>query len=108
MKNLHKLLKDAHILGQTNVYFEKDRPCGACHVGKQVGSSHPSKNIMTISRPLELLHTDLFGPIAYIRICESKYGLIIVDDYTSFTYVFFAGQKQNPRHFEEVLEKSSK
>jgi hypothetical protein len=38
MKNLHKLLKGDHVLGLTNVCFEKDRPCAACQVGKQVGS----------------------------------------------------------------------
>jgi hypothetical protein len=30
MKNLHKLLKGKHILGLTNVHFEKDRVCSAC------------------------------------------------------------------------------
>ncbi len=37
MKNLHKLLKGEHILGLTNVHFEKDRVCSACQAGKQVG-----------------------------------------------------------------------
>jgi hypothetical protein len=46
-----------------------------------VGTSHPSKNIMMTSRPLELLHMDLFGPIAYLSIGGSKYGLVIVDDF---------------------------
>jgi hypothetical protein len=32
---------------------------------------------------------DLFGPIAYLSIGGSKYGLVIVDDYTLFTWVFF-------------------
>jgi hypothetical protein len=67
MKNLHKLLKGEHVLGLTNVNFEKDRPCAACQAGKQVGSSHHIKNVMTTSRPLELLHMDLFGPVAYCR-----------------------------------------
>jgi hypothetical protein len=73
MKNLHKLLKGEHILGLTNVHFEKDRICSACQTGKQVGVHHPHKNIMTTDRPLELLHMDLFGPIAYISIGGSKY-----------------------------------
>jgi hypothetical protein len=30
MKNLHKLLKGEHVLGLTNIFFEKDRPCAAC------------------------------------------------------------------------------
>jgi hypothetical protein len=55
MKNFHKLLKGEHILGLTNVHFEKDRVCSACQAGKQVGTHHPHKNIMTTDRPLELL-----------------------------------------------------
>jgi hypothetical protein len=72
MKNLHKLLKEEHILGLTNVHFEKDRIYCTCQAGKKVGV-HSHKNIMTTKRPLELLHMDLFGPIAYISIDESKY-----------------------------------
>jgi hypothetical protein len=64
MKDLHKLLKGEHVSGLTNVCFEKDRPCAAGQTGKQVGTTHPSKNEMTTSRPLELLHMDLFGPVA--------------------------------------------
>jgi hypothetical protein len=93
MKNLHKLLKGEHILGLTNVHFEKDRVCSACQAGKQVGSHHAHKNIMTTDRPFELLHMDLFGPIAYISINRSKYCLVIVDDYSRFTWVFFLQEK---------------
>jgi hypothetical protein len=83
MKNLHKLLKGENILGLTNVHFEK------CQAGKQVGTHHPHKNIMTTDRPLELLHMDLFGLIAYTSISGSKYYLVIMDDYSRFTWVFF-------------------
>jgi transposase InsO family protein len=93
MKNLHKLLKGEHILGLTNVHFEKDRICSTCQAGKQVGAHHPHKNIMTTDRLLELLHMDLFGPIAYISIGENKYCLVIVDDYSRFTWVFFLQEK---------------
>jgi transposase InsO family protein len=93
MKNLHKLLKGKHILGLTNVHFEKDRVCSACQAGKQVGVHHPHKNIMTTDRPLELLHMDLFGSIAYISIGGSKYCLVIVDDYSRFIWVFFLQDK---------------
>jgi transposase InsO family protein len=44
-------------------------------------------------RPLELLHMDLFGPNAYISIGGNKYGFIIVDDYSCFTWVFFLKDK---------------
>jgi hypothetical protein len=58
-----------------------------------VGTSHPIKNVMTTSRPLELLHMDLFGPVAYLSIGGSKYSLVIVDDYSHFTWVFFLQDK---------------
>jgi hypothetical protein len=93
MKNLHKLLKGEHILGLTNVHFEKDRIYSACQAGKQVGVHHPHKNIMTTDMPLELLHMDIFGSIAYISIGGSKYCLVIVDDYSRFTWVFFLQEK---------------
>jgi transposase InsO family protein len=48
---------------------------------------------MTTSRPLELLHMDLFGPVAYLSIKRSKYGLLIVDDFSRFTWVFFLQDK---------------
>jgi hypothetical protein len=93
MKNLHKLLKGEHILGLTNVHFEKDRICSVCQAGKQVGAHHPHKNIMMTDRLLELLHMDLFGPNTYISIDGSKYCLVIVDDYSRFTWVLFLQEK---------------
>jgi hypothetical protein len=93
MKNLHKLLKGEHVLGLTDVCFENDRPCAVSQAGKRVGTSHPSKNIMMMSRLLELLHMDLFGHVAYLSIEESKYGLVIVDDYSHFTCVFLLQDK---------------
>jgi hypothetical protein len=105
MKNLHKLLKGEHILGLTNVQFEKDRICSTCQVGKHVGAHHPHKNIMTTERSLELLHMDLFGPIAYISIDGSKYCLVIVDDYSRFNWVFFLQEKSD---LKEILKTSSK
>ena len=93
MRNLSKLLKGEHILGLTHVKFEKDKVCSAGQAGKQVGSSHPVKNVMTTTRPLEMLHMDLFGPVAYISIGGNKYGLVIVDDYSRYTWVFFLSDK---------------
>jgi hypothetical protein len=78
MRNLHKLQNDDHIVGLTNIVFEKDRSCGACQAGKQVGTHHHAKNIMTTTRPLEMLHIDLFGPVAYISIDSNKYVLSLL------------------------------
>jgi hypothetical protein len=102
MRNLHKLQKEGHILGLMNVAFEKDRPCGACQASKQVGAPHHAKNIVTTTRPLEMLHMNLFGPITCISIGGNKYGLVIIHDYSCFTWVFFL---QDKGENQEVLKK---
>jgi transposase InsO family protein len=53
-------------------------------------------------RSLELLHMDLLSPIAYISIDWSKYCLVIVDDYSCFTWVFFLQEKSQT---QETLKK---
>ena len=76
-----------------DVIFDKDRLCSACQAGKQVGGSHPVKNIMTMRRPLELLHMDLFGPSAYKSLSGNSFGLVIVYDFSRFMWVFFLNDK---------------
>jgi hypothetical protein len=79
------------VLGLTDVCFDKDIPCAACQTGKQVGTTHQSKNVMTTSRPLELLHMDLIRPVAYLSIGGSKYGLVIIDVFPLHLSVLFVG-----------------
>jgi transposase InsO family protein len=76
--------------------------CSSCQAGKKVGVPHPHKNIMMTERSLELLHMDLLSPIAYISIDWSKYCLVIVDDYSCFTWVFFLQEKSQT---QETLKK---
>jgi hypothetical protein len=88
--------KEDHILGLTNVSFEEYRICSAYQAGKQVGIPNPSKSIITTVKPLELLHMDLFGLVAYMSIGGKKYGLVICGrinlNYTgSSTRVHFRG-----------------
>jgi hypothetical protein len=52
---------------------------------------------MTTSRPLELLHMDLFGLVAYLSIGGSKYGLVIVDGFSCFTWYSFCRINQKPK-----------
>jgi hypothetical protein len=57
---------------------------------------------MATTRPLKMLHIDLFGPVAYISIVSNKYGIVIIDDYSHFTWVFFLQDKSET---QEVLKK---
>ena len=89
MKQLNRLLKHDLVVGLKDVKFEKDKLCSACQAGKQVANSHPSKSVMSTERPLDLLHTDLFGPITYRSIRWNCYCFVIVDDYSRYIWIFF-------------------
>ena len=90
MKQLNKLIKHDLVRGLKDVTFEKDKLCSACQAGKQVGNTHPKKSMMSTSKAFELLHIDLFGPITYTSVGGNKYGFVIVDDLTRYTWVFLS------------------
>ncbi|KAI3719075.1 hypothetical protein L6452_19965 [Arctium lappa] len=60
---------------------------------KQQKTSHKSKELNTISSSLQLLHMDLFGPTNVMSIGKKSYCLVIVDDYSRFTWVYFLRTK---------------
>ena len=73
MKTLSKLVKNDLIVGLPKLSFDKDKICYACQFGKKVRNSFKSTNLVSTSRPLELLHIDLFGPMDVLsmgRICH--------------------------------------
>ncbi|KAK1615908.1 hypothetical protein QYE76_021425 [Lolium multiflorum] len=94
MRTLRSLHKGNHIVGLTeNVSFAKDRVCRACVEGKIHDSPHPRKNIISSKRILELLHVDLFGPVSHASLGAKKHCLVIVDDYSRYTWVYFLKRK---------------
>jgi transposase InsO family protein len=96
MNQLKKLMKHDLVIGLNNdIIFEKNKLCSACQASKQVGNTHPTKSAMSTSRPLELLHMDLFGSTTYRSIGGNSYGLVVVDDYSRYTWVFFLSDKSN-------------
>ncbi|KAK1644603.1 hypothetical protein QYE76_062408 [Lolium multiflorum] len=94
MRTLQSLHKGNHIVGlMENVSFAKNRVCRACVEGKMHDSPHPSKTIIFSKRILELLHVDLFGPVTHASLGAKKHCLVIVDDYSRYTWVYFLKTK---------------
>ncbi|GJR00998.1 retrovirus-related pol polyprotein from transposon TNT 1-94 [Tanacetum coccineum] len=65
----------------------------ACKMGKQAHTSHKAKNIVSTTRCLELLHMDLFGPSAVRSYRGNRYTLVIVNDYSRYTWTRFLKDK---------------
>src|SRR3954468_11331563 len=95
MKNISILSKLDLVRGLPKLNFEKDSICEACIKGKQVKSSFHSKNIVSTHKPLELLHIDLFGPVKTSSLSGKKYGFVIVDDFSRYTWVLFLKNKDD-------------
>ncbi|KAJ9558160.1 LOW QUALITY PROTEIN: hypothetical protein OSB04_012774 [Centaurea solstitialis] len=92
-KNMNLLVKNNLVRGLPAKEFSCDDHCVACLKGKQHKSSHKSKEVNNISSPLQLLHMDLFGPTNVMSIGKKSYCLVIVDDYSRFTWVYFLRTK---------------
>ncbi|GJW44713.1 retrovirus-related pol polyprotein from transposon TNT 1-94 [Tanacetum coccineum] len=80
VRNLPKLKFDQHF-------------CDACKIGKQAHTSHKAKNIVSTTRCLELLHMNLFGPSSLRSYGGNRYTLVIVDDYSRYTWTRFLKDK---------------
>ncbi|GKE37735.1 integrase, catalytic region, zinc finger, CCHC-type containing protein [Tanacetum coccineum] len=72
--------------------YGKDHLCFVCERGKSKKASHPPKLVPSNSK-LELLRMDLCGPMRVALINGKRYILVIVDDYSRYTWVYFLRSK---------------
>ncbi|GJV13352.1 putative ribonuclease H-like domain-containing protein [Tanacetum coccineum] len=92
-KNINKLVKGNLIRGLPSKIFENDHSCVACQKGKQHKSSCKAKLVNSISKPLHMLHMDLFGPTNVKSLMKKSYCLVVTDDFSRFSWVFFLATK---------------
>ncbi|GJR19986.1 retrovirus-related pol polyprotein from transposon TNT 1-94 [Tanacetum coccineum] len=90
---LNDLARKDLVRGLPRLKFEKDHLCSACQLGKSRKATHKPKTINTITEVLHTLHMDLCGPLRVQSINGKKYILVIVDDYSRFTWVKFLRSK---------------
>ncbi|GJX99926.1 retrovirus-related pol polyprotein from transposon TNT 1-94 [Tanacetum coccineum] len=92
VRNLPKLKFDQHF-------------CDAYKIGKQAHASHKAKNIVSMTRCLELLHMDLFGPVVVRSYGGNLYTLVIVDNYFRYTWTRFLKNKTKAFEQFEIFNK---
>ncbi|GJS75737.1 putative ribonuclease H-like domain-containing protein [Tanacetum coccineum] len=92
-KNLNKLVKGNLVRGLPSKIFQNDHTCVACQKGKQHKASCKAKSVSSISHSLQLLHMDLFGPTSVRSLNHKTYCLVITDDFSRFSWVFFLRTK---------------
>ncbi|GJU73457.1 retrovirus-related pol polyprotein from transposon TNT 1-94 [Tanacetum coccineum] len=87
------------VRGLPRLKFEKDHLCSACQLGKSKKFSHKPKSENINMEVLHTLHMDLCGPMRVQSINGKKYILVIVDDYSRFTWVKFLRSKDETPEF---------
>ncbi|GJX03855.1 retrovirus-related pol polyprotein from transposon TNT 1-94, partial [Tanacetum coccineum] len=96
---INDLARKDLVRGLPRLKFEKDHLCSACQLGKSKKFSHKPKSKNTNMEVLHTLHMDLCGPMRVQSIKGKKYILVIVDDYSRFTWVKFLRSKDETPEF---------
>nr|GEY73609.1 hypothetical protein [Tanacetum cinerariifolium] len=81
------------LTGLPKMKFEKDHLCFACKQGKIHRKHHKSKMAFALNKPIYLLHMDLSGSMCVQSINGKRFVLVVVDDYSRYTCVFFLHSK---------------
>ncbi|GJR15298.1 retrovirus-related pol polyprotein from transposon TNT 1-94, partial [Tanacetum coccineum] len=86
---INHLARHGLVRGLPKIKFEKDHLCSACAMGKRQKKSHTPKSEDTNQEKLYLLHMDLCGLMRVTSVNRKKYILVIVDDYSRFTWEYY-------------------
>jgi transposase InsO family protein len=73
--------------------FESDLVCALCRHGKMIAASHSPVNTVMIEHPRQLLHMDTVGPSQVRSMGGKWYVLVIIDDYSCYSWIFFLESK---------------
>nr|GEV03249.1 putative ribonuclease H-like domain-containing protein [Tanacetum cinerariifolium] len=92
-KTINKLVKCNLVRGLPINFFENDNTFVVCKKGKQHRAACKTKPVSSVDQPLFRLHMDLFGPTFVKSLNKKSYCLVITDDYSRFTWVFFLATK---------------
>nr|GEX63050.1 retrovirus-related Pol polyprotein from transposon TNT 1-94 [Tanacetum cinerariifolium] len=96
---INHVARQGLVRGLPKLKFEKDHLCLACAMGKSTKKSHKPKSEDTNQEKLYLLHMDLCRPMLIESVNGKKYILVVVDDYSRFTWVKFLRSKDEAPDF---------
>ncbi|GJT17717.1 putative ribonuclease H-like domain-containing protein [Tanacetum coccineum] len=90
LKETNKMTSKSNV-GQSHANKTKGKPL--LEKGKQHKASCKTKLVSSISQPLQMLHMDLFGPTFVKSLNKKMYCLVVTDDFSRFSWVFFLASK---------------
>ena len=105
-----KLLSNKEMVDGMNINLKEEfsrDDCEGCAMGKMHRKPFPKKSQHKSTQPLELIHSDICGPMSVNSVGGSKYFITFIDDYSRFTYVYMIKNKSEAlEKFQEFVELS--
>jgi transposase InsO family protein len=105
--NLVKVSKRDLVREMPQITKPTNTLCKHCQQGKQTKTNFKSKEYST-TKPLKIVHTDLVGPTTTKGLKCERYFMLLVDDYTRMTAIFFLKNKseafENFKIYKETVE----
>ena len=92
-RDLVHLVNIKKVRGIPRLSGELKAICGKCMKGKQTKSSHKKEKKIGTTSPLNLLHMDLMGPMHTKSRSGKRYVLVVVDDFSRYSFVSFLRKK---------------
>nr|GEU50653.1 retrovirus-related Pol polyprotein from transposon TNT 1-94 [Tanacetum cinerariifolium] len=90
---INNLAKNNLVTGLPKFKYHKEHLCSSSEQGKSKRASHPPKPVLNSRQRLHLLHMDLCGSMRIASINGKRYVLVIMDDYSRYTWVQFLRSK---------------
>ena len=102
-KHLSIVSKHESFLGIPKLSRVSNVVCGPCQLGKHTKAKHSSTQTFATSRPLKLLHLDLMGPTRIESLGGKRYIIVVVDDFTRYTWIILLRSKSDaPKHIKTL------
>ena len=95
MRHMTNIIRKGAVRGIPQLEETEKTVCGPCNQGKQVKVQHKMIQDIQSNDMLEMVHMDLMGPMQTESIAGKRYVLVLVDDYSRFTWVRFIREKSD-------------
>ncbi|GJX52367.1 integrase, catalytic region, zinc finger, CCHC-type containing protein [Tanacetum coccineum] len=102
---INDLARTDLVTGLPKFKYHKEHLYPSCEQGKRKKASHPPKPVPNYKQRLHLLHMDLYGPMRIASINGKRYVLVIVNDYSRYTWVHFLRSKDEIRELIKTFPK---
>ena len=110
-ETMKTMIKKKLVTGLPSIDVEKET-CRSCLLGKQTRKPFPQATTFRASRPLELVHGDLCGPITPSTPSQKRYVFVLIDDYSRYMWTILIREKSEAfgkfKHFKAVAEQETK